>query len=192
MCWVTEDSQWDHEWTTVTKVTVKENFILEALHYDIDVSCPLQWALLWFAARTNLNRKFVNNGTKVAQFRDTANSAIELTCNIAFDAVATTTENKKNADSPCSAISRFPALSSSPSFCSLRFFSRRISWVSGKRLVWRGSNSPLSPIPCWNYSKTHVSLPDLCSSCRTAVILSSPSRPYFTSLNLIFRPNRST
>ena len=41
--------------------------------------------LLWFSAPTNFNRKFVNNGTKVAKFRDTVNSAIELTCNIAFD-----------------------------------------------------------------------------------------------------------
>ena len=30
------------------KVTLKENLILEALHYDIDVPCPLQRALIWF------------------------------------------------------------------------------------------------------------------------------------------------
>ena len=82
--WVTEDSLWDHEWITKTKVTMKENHILEALRDDIEVPCPLQWALLCFAAPTNLNRKFVNNGTKVAQFRDTVSSAIELTCNVAF------------------------------------------------------------------------------------------------------------
>ena len=28
------------------KVTMKENLILEALHFDIEVPCPLQWALL--------------------------------------------------------------------------------------------------------------------------------------------------
>ena len=60
-----------HEWITETKVTMKENLILEAPHYDIEVSCPLQWGLLWFSAPKNLNRKFVNNGTKVAKFRDT-------------------------------------------------------------------------------------------------------------------------
>ena len=64
--WVTEDFLWEHEWITDKKVTVKENLILEAL-------------------RQNLNRKFVNTGTKVAKFIDTVNSAIELTCNIAFD-----------------------------------------------------------------------------------------------------------
>ena len=70
---------------TETKVTMKENLILEALHYDIEVPCPLLWALRWFSAPTNLNRKFVNKRTKVAKFRDTVSSAIELTCNIAFD-----------------------------------------------------------------------------------------------------------
>ena len=83
--WVTEDFLWDHEWSTETKVIMKENLALEALHYDIEVQCPLQRSLLWFSAPTNLNRKFVNNGTKVAKFRETVSSAIELTCNIAFD-----------------------------------------------------------------------------------------------------------
>ena len=86
--WVTEDLQWDHERNTETKVTMKENLILEALHYDIEVSCPLQW----FSAPTNLNRKFVNNGTRVAKFRNTVSSAIELTCNIAFDGAHTPRE----------------------------------------------------------------------------------------------------
>ena len=30
--WVPEDSLWDHEWITETKVTMKENLILEAPH----------------------------------------------------------------------------------------------------------------------------------------------------------------
>ena len=36
-----------------------------------------------------INRKFVNNGMKVVTFRDTVNSAIELTCNVAFDGTHT-------------------------------------------------------------------------------------------------------
>ena len=85
--WMTEDSV---EWITETKITTKENFILEALHYDIEASCFLQRASLWFSAPTNLNRKFVNSGPKVTEFRGTVNSAIELTCNIAFDGAHTT------------------------------------------------------------------------------------------------------
>ena len=75
-----------------TKVTMKENLILEALHRDIEVPCPRQVALLWFSAPTNLNRKFANNGTTMAKFRDTVSSAIELRCNIAFDVAHTPRE----------------------------------------------------------------------------------------------------
>ena len=82
---MTEDSLWNHEWITETKGYHERKFHSGGLHYGIQVPCPLQWALLWFSAPTNLNHKFVNNGTKVAKFRDTVSSAIELTCNIAFD-----------------------------------------------------------------------------------------------------------
>ena len=70
----------------------KETDILEALNYDLDVPCPLQWGLLWFSAPSRLNRKFANDGTKVSKFRDTVSSAIELTCNIAFDGAHTPRE----------------------------------------------------------------------------------------------------
>ena len=89
-------SRMDHE----TKVTMKENHILEELHYDIEVPCPLQWCLLWFPAPTNLNRKVVNNGIKVAKFRDTVNSAIELTCDIAFHGAHTSRACSVRADAP--------------------------------------------------------------------------------------------
>ena len=69
-----------HEWVTEPNVLWKENDILEALSYDIDVPCPLQWGFLWFSAP--LDRKFANNGTKVDKFRDTVNKAIEITFNV--------------------------------------------------------------------------------------------------------------
>ena len=77
------------ERVTEATVVLKENDILGALNCDIDVPCPLQWRLLWFSAPSSLKRKFVNNGTKAAKFRDTVNGAIELTCNIAFDGTGT-------------------------------------------------------------------------------------------------------
>ena len=86
---VIEDILWEHEWVTEPSVLLKENDILEALNYDIDVPCPVQWGLLWFSAQTNLNRKFVNNGTKVAKIRERVNNAIELTFIITFDEVHT-------------------------------------------------------------------------------------------------------
>ena len=78
--WETEDFLWVHEWVSETSVTWKENDIFKTLKWDIDVPCPLQ-----LTSATNLNHKFVNIGTTFAKFRDTASSAIELTCNIIFD-----------------------------------------------------------------------------------------------------------
>ena len=60
----TEDFLWEHESVTEPNVLLKENEILGALNYDIDVPCPLQWGLLWFSAPSSLNRKFANNGTR--------------------------------------------------------------------------------------------------------------------------------
>ena len=51
VCCVTEDSLRDHEWITERKVTMKENLILQALHYDIEVPCPLQLVLRCFQHR---------------------------------------------------------------------------------------------------------------------------------------------
>ena len=57
--WVTKVCLWEHEWITDTNVILKENEVLEALNYEIEVPCPLQWGLLWFSAPTNLNHKFM-------------------------------------------------------------------------------------------------------------------------------------
>ena len=69
----TESSLWEQEWITDTDVTLKGNEMLEALSYEIDVPCPLQWGLLLFSAPTNLNHKFVCNGTKIEKVRKIVN-----------------------------------------------------------------------------------------------------------------------
>ena len=62
--WVTEDCQWEREWVKETNVVLKENDILEAHIYDIDVPCPTSSGdFLWFSAPSKLNSKFVNSGS---------------------------------------------------------------------------------------------------------------------------------
>ena len=46
--WLCKDALWEHEWVTEPNVLWKENEILEALNYALDVPCPLQWGLMWF------------------------------------------------------------------------------------------------------------------------------------------------
>ena len=83
--WATEDCLWEHEWVTEPNVLWKENDMLEALDFDIDVLCPLQWGILWFSAPSSLNRKIANNGTNVEKILETVNKAIEITFDVSVD-----------------------------------------------------------------------------------------------------------
>ena len=85
--WVCEDALWEHEWVTEPNVLWKENDILEALNYDLDVPCPLQLGLMWFSSPSRLNRKLANNGTKIVRYRETVK--IEITLAEPFDGLHT-------------------------------------------------------------------------------------------------------
>ena len=41
--------------------------------------CPLQWGFLWFSSPSRLDRKFANDGTKIAKYREAVDMAIEIT-----------------------------------------------------------------------------------------------------------------
>ena len=41
---------------------LQEAKTLEALNYDLDVPCVVQWAVLWFAAPSSLNNELINAG----------------------------------------------------------------------------------------------------------------------------------
>ena len=89
VCWVCADALREHEWVTETNVLWKENEILEALNCDLDVPCSLQWQLLWFSSPSRLNRKFANDGTKIAKYREAVNMAIEITLTAPFERLHT-------------------------------------------------------------------------------------------------------
>ena len=67
LSWVTEDFLWEHEWVT------------ESTPVGTDV----------VFRSVNLNRSFVNNGTKVSKLRETVNNAIVFVCNIVFEGIHT-------------------------------------------------------------------------------------------------------
>ena len=74
---------------TELNVLWKENEILEALNYDLDVPCSLQWGLLWFSSPSRLNRKFANDGTKIARYHEAFDMAIEITFTAPFEGLHT-------------------------------------------------------------------------------------------------------
>ena len=61
--WVCEDALCEHEWVTELDVILKDNDILKALSYDLDVPCPLRWRQLWFSSPSRReNRKVPCSG----------------------------------------------------------------------------------------------------------------------------------
>ena len=62
---------------------------MEALNYDIDVPWPLQCGLWWFSSPSRLNRTFANDGTKIAQYLETVNVAVEITFTVPSDGLHT-------------------------------------------------------------------------------------------------------
>ena len=55
--WVCEGAFVNHEWVSSRTIFQQEEETLSmALDFKIDVSCVVQWSLLWFSAPTDLNR----------------------------------------------------------------------------------------------------------------------------------------
>ena len=67
----------DHDWISEYSLVMQENKILEALNYDIDVPCVVQWKKLWYSAPTSLNIALLNGGVIFAEYSETVNVAIE-------------------------------------------------------------------------------------------------------------------
>ena len=87
--WVCEDALWEHEWVTELDVLLKENEILEALNYDLNVPCAIQRRLLWFSSPSRLIQRFANDGTKIAKYHEAVNMAIEITFTMPFEGLHT-------------------------------------------------------------------------------------------------------
>ena len=68
---------------TQLNVIQKENKILEALNYCLDVPCSIQWGLLWFFSPSRLT----NYGTQIAKYHEAVNMAIEIAFTMIFEGV---------------------------------------------------------------------------------------------------------
>ena len=47
--WVCASLQDNHDWISEFSLVLQDNKIMEALSYDIEVSCVVHWELLWYA-----------------------------------------------------------------------------------------------------------------------------------------------
>ena len=87
--WVFENASKTHGSVTELNVTLKENEILMALNYDLDVPCVFQWGPLCFSSPSRLNHRFANNGSKIAKYHEADNMAIEATFTMPFEGLHT-------------------------------------------------------------------------------------------------------
>ena len=64
------------EWISEFSLVVQEHTILEALNYDTDVPCVVQWRMLWYSAPSSFNHDLLND-VLLAKHNKAINMAIE-------------------------------------------------------------------------------------------------------------------
>ena len=63
---------------------LQEAKTLEALNYDLDVPCVVQWAVLWFAAPSSLNKELINAGLQRKLYYEVIHTALYLAITYPF------------------------------------------------------------------------------------------------------------
>ena len=56
----------EHVWVSELTISCQEAKVLEALQYDTEIPCMVQWGMLWFSPPTTLNNERLNDGVILA------------------------------------------------------------------------------------------------------------------------------
>ena len=67
-------------WTSTCgyqSVSLQEAKILEALQYDMEIPCIVQWGTLWFSAPTSLNNALLTDGVMLEKYNEAVNLALQ-------------------------------------------------------------------------------------------------------------------
>ena len=67
----------DHEWVSEFSLALQEKRALEALKFDSEVRCVVQWGMLWSSAPTSLNNDLLDDGEILKKYDETANWAFQ-------------------------------------------------------------------------------------------------------------------
>ena len=59
--WVCDDAFDEQVWVSEQTITLQEAKVLEALQYDFEVPCVVQWKILWFSAPTSFSNDLLND-----------------------------------------------------------------------------------------------------------------------------------
>ena len=58
-------------------ISLQEAKVLEALQYDLETPCMVQWGMLWFSAPTSLNNELLNDGEILGKDYEAVNVAFQ-------------------------------------------------------------------------------------------------------------------
>ena len=57
------DDAFDEQvWLSARTILLQEAKVLEALQYDFEIPCIVQWGMPWFSAPTSVNNEFLTHG----------------------------------------------------------------------------------------------------------------------------------
>ena len=58
---VCDDALDEHVWVPEQTISLEEAKVLEALQYDREIPCQVQWEMLWFSTSTSLDNELLND-----------------------------------------------------------------------------------------------------------------------------------
>ena len=72
-----DDALDEHVWVSEQTTSLQEAKVLEALQYDFEIPCIVQWEMLWFSAPTSLNNDLLNDGEILGNYYEAVNLAFQ-------------------------------------------------------------------------------------------------------------------
>ena len=72
-----DDALDEHVWVPEQTISLEEAKVLEALHYDREIPCKVQWEMLWISTSTSLNNELLNDGEIFGTYYEAVNLAFQ-------------------------------------------------------------------------------------------------------------------
>ena len=87
--WVCDNALDEHVWVSEQTIPVEEAKVLEALQYDREIPCKVQWRMLWFSTSTSLNNELLNDEEIFGKYYEAVNLAFQNVSCVQYFVVST-------------------------------------------------------------------------------------------------------
>ena len=86
---VCDDALDEHVWVPEQTISLEEAKVLEALHYDREIPCKVQWEMLWISTSASLNDELLNDGEIFGKYFEAVNLAFQNVSCVLYFVVST-------------------------------------------------------------------------------------------------------